>query len=74
MYKNSIMKVHPLDNKRQSLLLEIEQLESYMAEYRSQSGCVYWITIFSDKTYVGGLNKKLKQLRAEYNDIDKFGL
>lgn len=67
------MKVHPLDNKRQSLLQEIEQLESYMAEYRSQSGCIYWITIFS-VSYIGDLNKRLKKLRAEYNDIDKFGL
>ena len=64
------MQVHPTDAKLQSLLREIEQLENYMAEYQRQSGCVYWITIFSHKTYIGGLHKKLTQLRAELHSFD----
>ena len=66
---NANAKIHPADAKLQSLLREIEQLESYIAEYRRQSGCVYWITIFSHKTYIGGLHKKLMQLRAECNSL-----
>jgi hypothetical protein len=61
------MQVHPIDSKRESLLREIEQIERYMAEYKSQSGCVYWITIFSHKTYIGALYKRLRQVRAEYD-------
>ncbi len=61
------MQVHPIDQRRQILLRDIEQLENYMAEYKSQNGCVYWFAIFTDKTYVGALYHRLKTLRAEYN-------
>jgi uncharacterized protein YutD len=64
------MKIHPTDSKKQSLLREIEQLENYIAEYRSQTGCIYWITIFSDRTVLGNLYKHLKGLRAEYDSYD----
>jgi hypothetical protein len=64
------MKVHPVEAKKQYLLRQIEQLESYIAEYQSQSGCVYWLTIFSDKTYIGDLRKELNKLRDELDSFD----
>lgn len=58
------MKIYPDDALQQNILREIQQIESYIEEYRNAKGCLYWFFIF-DEYRLSSLHNRLKNLRAE---------
>jgi hypothetical protein len=63
------MKIYPDDALRQNILREIQQVESYIQEYRNEKGCLYWIFTF-DRYSLSDLHNRLKKLRDELSYLE----
>jgi len=63
------MKIYPDDALRQNILREIQQVESYIQEYRNEKGCLYCIFMFDQYT-LSDLHKRLKRLREELSYLE----
>lgn len=50
----------------------IKKLESDIADYNHQIGCMYFLSLLDDGTFINSLYDRLEEARSQYVIVSKF--